>query len=299
MELRHLRCFIAVAEELHFTRAAERLHIEQSPLSRTIRALEDELGVLLFQRNSRSTHLTKAGRVLLDDARRIFTLLDQAQENVRAAASNNQGTLRIAVSDNAVDARLSHLLARCRENEPGVEIRVAEVPFYEQVRGLRDQIFDVGFSRSNEVGRDFIAEPIWRDPLTVIMPTRHPLLTYREVSLEQLSRYPLILCHPQVCEGCSRQVTHLLNRLPEAPSIVERTASLGMTLALVAAGYGVGFTTEIQISNHRHDGVIMRHLGCKDADLITYFLRRKNTPSAELSRFVTHVKSISDEKSAS
>lgn len=298
MELRHLRCFIAVAEELHFTRAAERLHIEQSPLSRTIRALEDELGVLLFQRNSRSTRLTKAGRVLLDDARLIFTLLDQARDNVRAAASNNQGTLRIAVSDNAVDARLSHLLARSREDEPEVEIRVAEVPFYEQVRGLRDQIFDTGFSCSDDVGKDFIAEPIWRDPLTVIVPTRHPLLTYRKVPLEQLSRYPLILYHPQVCEGCSRQVTQLLSRLPEAPSIVERTASLGMTLALVAAGYGVGFTTEIQISNHRHDGIIMRRLGCKDADLITYFLRRQDTPSAELSRFVTRVRSISNEKSA-
>lgn len=298
MELRHLRCFIAVAEELHFTRAAERLHIEQSPLSRTIRALEDELGVLLFQRNSRSTHLTKAGRVLLDDARLIFTLLDQARDNVRAAASKYRRTLRIAVSDNAVDTRLSRLLALCREDDPKVEIRLAEVPFHEQVRGLWEQIFDAGFSHSDDTGRDFIAKPIWRDPLTVIMPTRHPLLTYRKVPLEQLSCYPLILCHPRPCEGWSRQVTHLLSRLPEAPSIVERTASLGMTLALVAAGYGVGFTTEIQISNHRHDGVVMRHLGCKDAALITYFLRRQDTPSAELSRFVTHVKAISDEKLA-
>lgn len=87
MELRHLRCFVVLAEELHFTRAAERLHIEQSPLSRTIKELEDDLGALLFNRDRRGTRLTDAGKAFLLDVRRLFTTLDQARENVKAVSA--------------------------------------------------------------------------------------------------------------------------------------------------------------------------------------------------------------------
>lgn len=120
MELRHLRCFVALAEELHFTRAAERLHIEQPPLSRTIKELEDELGVLLFDRDRRGTRLTPAGTTFLQDIRRLFTNLEQARENVRAIAAGLRGSVRIAISDGAIDPRLSALLALCRQEEPEI-----------------------------------------------------------------------------------------------------------------------------------------------------------------------------------
>ena len=141
MELRHLRCFIVLAEELHFTRAADRLHIEQSPLSRIIKELEDELGVLLFTRDRRGTQLTQAGAVFLQDVRRVFTMLEQACENAKAVSAGFRGSLRIAVSDGAVDPRLSAFLARCREEEPEIEIRLSEVPLVEQLRGLRSGDF--------------------------------------------------------------------------------------------------------------------------------------------------------------
>src|SRR3972149_1366663 len=99
MELRHLRYFIAVAEELHFARAAERLHIEQSPLSRALNDLDDDLGVQLSARTTRSTRLTWAGQVFLDEARRVLCPLDQAKASAKAAATGYRGTLRIALSD--------------------------------------------------------------------------------------------------------------------------------------------------------------------------------------------------------
>ena len=99
MDLRHLRCFMEVAEELHFARAAERLHIEQSPLSRAIKELEDDLGVRLFDRNTRSTRLTRAGRIFMDHVPRVFTVLTQARDSVRSVSAGYQGQLRIALSE--------------------------------------------------------------------------------------------------------------------------------------------------------------------------------------------------------
>jgi Transcriptional regulator len=128
MELRHLRCFIAVAEELHFARAAERLHIEQSPLSRAIKELEEELGVKLFARTTRSTRLTRAGNLFLEHVPRVFTAMQQARDSVKAAANGYHDQLRVALSDGIAPARLSAFLALCRQEEPEVEIRLSQVP---------------------------------------------------------------------------------------------------------------------------------------------------------------------------
>ena len=124
MEFRHLRCFMAVAEELHFARAADRLHIDQSPLSRTIKELEEELGAALFTRTTRSTRLTRAGQRFMDSVPRIFAALEQACDSVRSATNGFHGQLRIALSDGITPSRLPTLLARCREEDPEVEIRL-------------------------------------------------------------------------------------------------------------------------------------------------------------------------------
>ncbi len=145
MEIRHLRSFLAVAEELHFARAAGRLHIDQSPLSRTIKELEEELGARLFIRTTRNTQLTRAGRLLLEHVPRIFTALEQARDSVKSAANGFHGQLRIALSDGVTPSRLPALLARCREEDPEIEVRLFEVSAAQQVKGLQDDLYDVGF----------------------------------------------------------------------------------------------------------------------------------------------------------
>ncbi len=152
MELRHLRCFVAVAEELHFARAAERLHMEQSPLSRTIKDLEYRLGVQLFERTTRRTRLTWAGTVLLQEARRVIAVVEQAKASVKGAASGYRGQLRIALSDGVPQSRLASLLALCREEDPDIEIFLREVPSAMQTRGLLDDLFDVGLSQTTYRG---------------------------------------------------------------------------------------------------------------------------------------------------
>lgn len=152
MELRHLRYFLAVAEELHFARAAEKLHIEQSPLSRAIKELEEELGVVLLARTTRSTRLTRAGKLFIVHVRRVFSALEQARDSVKAAANGFHGQLRVALSDGITPSRLPALLALCRQEEPEVELRFFEVPLSQQIKGLHEDMYDVGFAQSDDVG---------------------------------------------------------------------------------------------------------------------------------------------------
>lgn len=164
----------AFAEGLHFARAAERLHIERSPLSRAIKELEEDLGAQLFIRTTRSTRLTRAGKLFLEHVPRVFTALRQACDSVKAAANGFHGQLRIALSDGIRPSRLPVLLALCRQEEPEVEIRLFEVSLSQQIKGLHDDLYDVGFAQSNEVGDGIAAEPVWSDALMVAVPARHP-----------------------------------------------------------------------------------------------------------------------------
>ncbi|MCI2810359.1 MULTISPECIES: LysR family transcriptional regulator [Alcaligenaceae] len=297
MELRHLRCFIALAEELHFTRAAERLHIEQSPLSRSIKELEDELGVVLFDRNRRGTLLTSAGTTFLQDVRRIFIILEQARDNVTAVAAGFRGSIRIAISDGAVGPQLSEFLALCRKEDPDVEIRMSEMPLAEQLRGLRSGDVAIGFAHTADVGGDIIAEPVWREPLVLIVPARHPLLVYRDVPLHELKHYPLVLCDPQMCEGYSRELERLLRPLEVEPNVVEHVSSLDMMLTLVSAGYGIGFTTSTRFGLCRRSEVVIRPLAGDSAVMTTYLLRHANTDlSALLDRFIFRLRACATDQ---
>lgn len=289
MEFRHLRCFIAVAEELHFGRAAERLHIEQSPLSRTIRELEDELGVQLFARTTRSTRLTRAGTRFLEHVPRVFAALQQARESAHGAAQGFNGQLRIALSDGAPSSKLPSLLALCREEEPDLEIRLFEVTFSQQVKGLREDMFDIGFSLSDEVSEGIIAEPLWHDPLMVVVPARHPLLSHKHIPLDEVLRYPLVMCDPKVCEGHARQIERVLRAVDTEPLVAEYVMSFELMVALVSAGFALGLSGASQVSRSRDLGIIARPLAESRQTLITYLLRPDEEPSETLSRFIERV----------
>lgn len=293
MELRHLRCFNAVAEELHFARAAERLHIEQSPLSRAIKELEEELGVRLFERTTRSTRLTRAGQLLREHVARVFAALEQARSSVKAAAAGYHSQLRIAISDSITPPpRFTALLAQCRQAEPEVDIRLYEVPLSQQIKGLHDDLYDVGFAQSAEVGDGILAEPAWSDPLVVAVPARHPLLTHKRIPLEEVLRYPLVMCDPQLCEGYGRQIARVLRAVDAEPLVAEEVASLDLMLALVAAGYALALVGSSQVVACRNPDVVGRPLAGRSPMLTTYLLRRDTDPSEILSRFIDRVSPI-------
>ena len=292
MELRHLRCFLAVAEELHFARAAEKLHIETSPLSRAIKELEEELGVVLFARTTRSTRLTRAGKLFLEHVRRVFKALEQARDSVKAAANGFHGQLRVALSDGITPSRLPALLALCRQEEPEVEIRFFEVPLSQQIKGLHDDLYDVGFTQSDEVGDGITAIPAWSDPIVVAVPARHPVLAHKRIPLDELLRYPLVLCDPQVCEGPAKHVDRILRRVEMEPLVAERVASCDLMMALVSAGFALGFTGAARIAANPDSGVVARPLALRVPPLTTYLLYPAGEPSDVLARFIERVQAI-------
>lgn len=289
MNFRHLRCFIAVAEELHFARAAERLHMEQSPLSRAIKDLEEDLGVQLFVRTTRSTRLTRAGKLFMEHVLRVFTALQQARDSMKAVANGFSGQLRVALSIEITPSRFSNFLALCRQEEPEIEIRLSEVSLAQQVKGLHDDLYDVGFSQSDEVGDGIIAESVWSDPLMVAVPARHPLLSYSRLPLDEVLRYPLVLGDPNAREGQMGQIDRVLCRLEREPLIAERVASIGLMMALVSAGFALGLAGASQIIASREPGVVARPLAGRSLMLTTYLLRLDSEPSNVLARFIERV----------
>ena len=289
MELRHLRYFMAVAEELHFARAAERLHIEQSPLSRAIKELEYDLSVQLFERTTRSTRLTWAGQVFLGEAHRVLSTLEQAIASTKAAATGYRGTLRIALSDGIAQPWLAALLAQCREEEPDVEIRLFEIPLAEQVKGLRGGLYDAGFAHAAVAGEGIVVQSVWSDPLVIAVPARHPLLAHKRIPLGELIRYPLVLCHPEICEGYYIQIERILRTVDAEPVVAEHVGSFDLMMTLVAAGYGLSFAKESHMMVCRHPEVVARPLAGRPLMLTTHLLRLNTEASEPLSRFVARV----------
>ncbi|KAF1687568.1 LysR family transcriptional regulator [Pseudoxanthomonas broegbernensis] len=286
MDLRHLRYFVAVAEELHYARAAERLHIDQSPLSRAIKDLEYDLGTQLLARTTRNTRLTWAGEVFLAEAKRVLTAFEQAKRSGKAAGSGFRGLLRVAVSDGTATPQFATLLRRCREEEPDVRIQLFDVPLAQQVLGLRTDLYDVGFAHASTEAAGLAAVPAWTDPMVLAIPARHPLLAHKRVPLAELLRYPLVLFHPEQAEGAYRQVEPLLRTVEVEPEVVEQVANFDMMLALVVAGYGVGVANASQLSQYRHPEVVARSLAGISAVLTTYLLRPDAPPSEQLGRFI-------------
>lgn len=196
------------------------------------------------------------------------------------------GRLRIALSDGIAQARLTALLALCREEEPEIEIRLFEMPLSQQVKGLRHDLYDAGFTLSDGSEDGIVTSPIWRDPVIVALPARHPLLARKRVPLEEVLAYPLVLCRPDTCEGCNRQLERLLRSVDIQPVVAERVSTHDLMLTLVAAGYGVGFSSAASVAMSRHHEVIVRPLDGPLATLTTFLLRPDTTPSEQLSGFL-------------
>src|SRR5262249_1900985 len=193
MELRRVRSFIAVAEELHFGRAATRVHIVQPALSRQIRALEEEMGLRLFERDRRRVALTPAGAVFLDEARALLEHVDRAVEAARRAARGELGSLRIGYVPAMVITGLPEIVRGVRKRFPGVEVRLREMDPALQVESLLGDRVDVGFARGPIHEPALATVTILEEPLVAALPSGHQLGRHKRLRLSMLAGEPFVL----------------------------------------------------------------------------------------------------------
>ena len=284
MKLRHLRYFVAVAEERHFGRAAERLHIAQPPLSQQIRRLEAELGVTLLHRTTRSVEVAPAGKVLLVRAREILAAVDGATEDTRRAARGEFGRLVVGFTGSATYELLPKLAAALRSALPGVALNLrGELLTPAQVASLLDGTLDLGLLRPPVRERELAVEVVRREPLVAVLPEAHPLAAADSVPLEELEGEPFVVypshfrsvVHDAVEETCEAH-----GFLPRVALEVSETATL---VSFVAAGLGVSLVPE-SVRHMTVRGAVYRPLAGDAATVELAVAWRRDDDTAVLAR---------------
>ena len=293
IELRHLRYFIAVAEELNFRRAAERVHVDQTPLSRTVRDLEDQLGVLLLARTPRSLRLTPAGARLLDEARKILLRVERTKRVVRETDLRYRAPLRIGVADGIAQPKLVECFVRWRELAPETALELSEMRAAELLAALRREEIDAGFSFGVADDDAIEQERAWSYPLTALAPAGHELASFRAVSLADVVAFPMIACHPDREPGMRQQTDAIVRKYAAAPVIAGEANSLTGLITRIGAGLGVGLVDSGHLETLRRADVVAVPLA-ENEFIATYVLhkhQRFGLPDA-LQRFLAHVKTL-------
>ena len=267
IELRHLRYFVAVAEELHFGHAAARLNISQPPLSQQIQMLEQQIGARLLARTNRSVDLTPAGKQFLADCRLILSQVEEAAARAARLHQGQTGELRIGFTSSAPFIRpVSDTLSLFRRRYPDVHLQTREINTREQIAPLHDGTLDLGLMRNTQLPETLAWQMILREPLLAMVPRDHPLAAKTSVTLSELAREPFVFFDPQVGTGLYDDILGLLRRYGLTPFIAQEVGEAMTIIGLVAAGLGVSI---LPASFKRVQLDEMRWLPIAEADAVS------------------------------
>jgi DNA-binding transcriptional LysR family regulator len=239
IDLRQLRQFIAVAEELHFHRAAARLNMSQPPLTAAVRKLETEIGAELIERGNKTVRLTAAGTAFLEEARRTVAQADRAVSVAREAAAGRSGTVRLCYVGSSLYGRLPRLIGQFRQEAPHVRLEVREATSAQQIRMLRDDRADIGLAVMPVPDTaDMSVHVFDSDRLAMALPRRHRLAR-EKVRLEALADEPFVLWPAPEGKGFHMRAIRLCAEAGFVPTIVQEAHGMHAVLSLVAMGAGV------------------------------------------------------------
>lgn len=269
MELRQLRYFVAVAEELHFRRAAALLHISQPPLSQQIAALEHEIGYRLLTRSRRRVELTAAGEAFLRDARALLAELEGAVTRARAIDAGQAGVLRINFVGSALLSIVPSAVQRFRRARPDVEVQLHERSTVEQLRMVETGTIDIALVRPPiDPDAGLRAETVMRERTIAAIPSGHPLARLRRIPLRRLAAEPLVLFPRAQAPGYHDLLTGRLAATGTTPRIVQYAPEMLTIIGLVATGIGVS-PVPASVAHLALDGVTYRPLaGAPDTELV-------------------------------
>lgn len=297
MELRQLREFLALAEERNFRRAAERLHMAQPPLTRQIRALEEEMGAPLFVRTPKGVDLTAAGQALLDEAPNLLKLAARAKERTQLTGKGLVGKLEVGVFGSGVLDVIPRLLARFHRARPEIEIELHSLTKAQQIEALRERRITVGFNRLFPPEPDLAIETVLRERLMVAMVKTHPLARKREITVRDMDNAPLIVYPASPLPGLAQQVASAFQREGARMNVVQAVEDVMTSIALVAGGFGISVATE-STASLQLPGVVYRPLNSrylKDIELAC--IHRRDDPSPVLATFLEVVRTFAQERS--
>ncbi len=291
MELRHLRYFVAVAEEQNVTRAAGRLHVSQPPLSRQIRDLEEELGVALFVRSAKSVRLTEAGKVFLHEARAALRRVDEAVQAAKAVADGRRGEIHVGYSPSLAVEILPTTLRLFQEAHPGVRVQLHDLATQEMLRGLRDGALHVAFllQLSANVMADFAFDELRRYAVCLAVHPAHRLARVRRVGLEQIAAERLLAFALADFPEYHAWLAALFAPLGRPPQIVEEHDSSTSLIAAVEAGRGAALVSE-SLDCLAGPRLKIRRLSPPPAPLVVGIARRKQNDSALTAGFIAAAK---------
>jgi DNA-binding transcriptional LysR family regulator len=240
IELRHLRYFIAVAEELHFGRAARRLHLSQPPLSQQIRRLEELLGYPLFVRTSRAVRLTSAGEVFLERAQRTLHKMDEDVEAMRTVGRGEAGTLAVGFIGSGMLTTIPAMLGQYRARFPKVHLQLREMYTSGVIGGLKEGSLDVGFVRDGDPTEGLETEALFSEPFFAVLPAKHPLAQRsRSIHTAELAGEPFVFYSPLAGNRAYERPMSLCEAAGFRPRVVQEAPQWLTIMRLVGAGLGV------------------------------------------------------------
>ena len=293
MELRHFRYFVAVAEEGHITRAAERLGMQQPPLSQRIKSIERELDVQLFLRKARGVELTQAGRVFLEKARTILAQYDHAFESTRRAARGEQGRLSVGVTPTSAFHPIVPLIIRSfREQFLQVSLTLQECLPNEIIEGLQNEQIDVAFLRAEMTEpKGLVVKPLMAEPMVVALPCRHALARKKgSLPLKDLAEESFIVYARQLGPAFFEATMAACQSAGFTPRFGQEAPRVTSALNLVAAGLGVCIVPA-SMQRMGMEGVTYRGLkGATQLRAILNIVSRRGDPSAVARNFLNSVR---------
>ncbi|MDC7787117.1 LysR substrate-binding domain-containing protein [Rhodoplanes sp. TEM] len=293
MNDRQMRYFIAVAEQLSFSRAARLLNVSQPPLSMQIKALEEELGAALLVRTRRRVELTEAGRLFLDSARRAVRQMDDAAALVRQSAEGKAGVLRLGFTSSVpLSSVFARVMRSFRATHPRVEIELLHMSTRDQLEALEEDRLDAGILRpANGVQprAGIVLRPVWRDRLAAFLPEAHPLAgAAGPVAMAELRTEDFVMVSRPIGCGVHEQTLRLCAAAGFLPHVVQESRELTTVLGLVAAGLGVSVLPDCY-ARVGMAGVVARPLASSDAESRLMLAVRAPAPSPVARRFVAVV----------